>query len=102
MAKGRLDDDLAQQMHALAAVHAWPWEVRLAPSADAVLRQTAAIVVHQGPTVWCLDLHVPPPGVEGFRGACDDASATRAGGGTRGTREPLGRAALAVPVLSTC
>ena len=76
---------LAQQMRALAASHVWPWEVVLVPSADAVLRQTAAIVTtsdrgildaavrwydlataivaHQGPTVWRLNLHVPPPGV---------------------------------------
>lgn len=76
---------LAQQMRTLAATHAWPWEVHLVPSADAVLRQTAAIVAtsdsgvldapvpwydlaaavvaHQEMAVWCLDLQVPPPGV---------------------------------------
>ena len=76
---------LAQQMRALAATQAWPWEVVLVPSADAVLRQTsalvatsdsgildapvlwydlaAAVVAHQGLAVWCLDLHVLPPGV---------------------------------------
>jgi hypothetical protein len=76
---------LAQQMRALAATHAWPWEVVLVPIADAILRQTAAmvatsdsgildapvrwydlaaaVVAHQGRAVWCLDLHVPPPGV---------------------------------------
>jgi hypothetical protein len=74
---------LASRMRALAATHAWPWHVLLVPSADAVLRQTeaivatsdsgildtavrwfdlaAAVVAQQVPQAWCLDLAVPPP-----------------------------------------
>jgi hypothetical protein len=74
---------LASRMRALAAPHAWPWQVLLVPSADAVLRQTeaivatsdsgildadvcwfdlaAAVVAQQVPQAWCLDLDVPPP-----------------------------------------
>jgi len=76
---------LASRMRALAAVHAWPWHVLLVPSADAVLRQTeaivatsdsaildasvrwfdlaAAVVSQQVPQARCLDLDVPPPPV---------------------------------------
>src|SRR5262249_57618336 len=74
---------LASRMRALAATHAWPWYVLLVPSADAVLRQTeaivatsdsgildaavrwfdlaAAVVAQHVPQAWCLDLDVPPP-----------------------------------------
>jgi hypothetical protein len=73
---------LASRMRALATTHAWPWQVLLVPSADAVLRQTEAIVAtsdsgildaavrwfdlaatvvaQQVPQVWCVDLDVPP------------------------------------------
>jgi hypothetical protein len=74
---------LASRMRALAATHAWPWHVLLVPSADAVLRQTQAIVAtsdsgildaavrwfdlaaaavaQQVPQAWCMNLDVPPP-----------------------------------------
>jgi hypothetical protein len=74
---------LASRMRALAATHSWPWQVLLVPSADAVLRQTeaivatsdsgildasvhwfdlvAAVVAQQVPQAWCVDLDVPPP-----------------------------------------
>ena len=76
---------LASRMRTLAATHAWPWQVLLVPSADAVLRQTeaivatsdsgvldaavrwfdlaAAVVAQQVPQAWCVDLDVPPPRV---------------------------------------
>ena len=76
---------LAQQMRALAAMHAWPWEVLVVPQVDAILRQSSAIVATSDsgildapgrwydlashviaqyvPTAWCLDLNVSPPGV---------------------------------------
>jgi len=76
---------LASRMRALATSHAWPWHVLLVPSADAVLRQTEAIVATSDsgildaavrwfdlatavvtqhiPQAWCLDLDVPPPRV---------------------------------------
>lgn len=76
---------LAQQMRALAATHGWPWHVELVPNADAVLRQTSAIVATSDsgildapvrwydlatavvadavPAAWYLDLNVPPPTV---------------------------------------
>ena len=71
--------------HALAAAHAWPWEVLVVPQVDALLRQSSAIVATSDsgildapvrwydlaahvmtqyvPTAWCLDLNVLPPGV---------------------------------------
>jgi len=74
---------LASRMRALATTNTWPWHVLLVPSADAVLRQTAAIVATSDsgildaavrwfdlaatvvaqyiPQAWCLDLDVPPP-----------------------------------------
>ena len=74
---------LASRMRALATTHAWPWHVLLVPSADAVLRQTEAIVATSDsgildaavrwfdlaatvvaqhvPQAWCVDLDVPPP-----------------------------------------
>jgi hypothetical protein len=76
---------LASRMRTLAATHAWPWQVLLVPSADAVLRQTeaivatsdsgvldaavrwfdlaAAVVAQLVPQAWCVDLDVPPPRV---------------------------------------
>ena len=76
---------LASRMRALAAAHAWPWHILLVPSADAVLRQTeaivatsdsgvldavvrwfdlaAAVIAQQVPQAWCVDLNVPPPRV---------------------------------------
>jgi hypothetical protein len=77
---------LAQQMRALAATHAWPWQVALVPQVDTVLRQSsaivttsdsgildahvcwydlaAAVVAQDVPMAWCLDLNVPPSPVE--------------------------------------
>jgi hypothetical protein len=77
---------LASKLRALAAVHAWPWQATLVPSADPILQGTtdivatsdraildkarrwfdlaAAVVQHIAPTAWCIDLDAPPPVVD--------------------------------------